>query len=257
MRKMLFTLLAAMAVAACDNQSVGPTDDGSLLLLDDAAVLAYGAMDMAHPGSHYIARLHRLPDRLKLTSEQQSQIRALLQTFAEATKTDREALAAIMQRAREAIHGGKSREEVRAILAEGDPIRRRLHEAEQNLHAQIDAVLTDEQKAWLAANGPARCREFALTEAQKTEITGLIAAFNEANQEDIETVRVAFEAARAAHQNGASRDEIRSILQPAAVAMQRLIHAHLQLGAAIQSVLTPEQRASGCYRPRVVIRRVS
>jgi Spy/CpxP family protein refolding chaperone len=256
MRKVLFTLLAAVTLTGCNDQSVGPADDGTLLLLDDAAVLAYGAMDMAHPGSHYIARLHRLPDHLKLTAEQQSQIRALLQAFAETTKADREALAAIMQRARAAIHAGRSREEVRAILAEGDPIRRRLHEAEQNLHAQIAAVLTADQKAWLAANGPERCGEFALTEAQKTEITALISAFNQTNQADIETVRQAFEAARAAHQNGASPEAIRAILLAAAPAMQRLILAHAELETAIRAVLTPEQRASGCYRPRVLIRRV-
>lgn len=256
MRKLLFTLLAAVTLSACNDDSAAPADDGSLLLLDDAAVLAYGAMDMAHPGSHYIARLHRLPDHLKLTAAQQTQIRTLLQAFAEATKADREALAAIMQRAREAIQAGKTREEVRAILAEGDPIRRRLHEAEQNLHSQIEAVLTAEQKAWLAANGPERCREFALTEAQKTEITALIAAFNQANHADIETVRQAFEAARAAHQNGASREEIRAILQGAAAAMQRLMFAQFELQAGIQAVLTAEQRASGCFGPRMVIHRV-
>jgi Spy/CpxP family protein refolding chaperone len=257
MRKMLFTLLAAVTLAACNDDSVRPTDDESLLLLDDAAVLAYGAMDMAHPGSHYIARLHRLPDHLKLTTEQQSLIRALLQAFAETTKADREALAAVMQRARAAIQAGQSRDEVRAILAEGDPIRRRLHEAEQNLHSQIEAVLTAEQKAWLAANGPARCRDFALTEPQKTEITGLIAAFNQANLGDIETVRQTFQAARAAHQNGASREEIRAILEGAAAAMHRLAIAHFELQASIHDVLTPDQRASGCYGPRLVIRRIA
>jgi Spy/CpxP family protein refolding chaperone len=254
MRKLLLTLVAAVALAACNDDSVGPADDGSLLLLDDAAVLAFGAMDMAQPGSHYIARLHRLPDHLKLTTAQQSQIRALLQTFAEATTADREALMAIMQRARAAFQAGQSQDEVRAILAEGDAIRRRLHEAEQNLHSQIEAVLTAEQKAWLAANGPERCREFALTETQQTEITALIAAFNVTNQADIATVRQAFEAARAAHQNGASREAILAILQGASGAMQRLMVAQFQLQAAIQAVLTPQQRDSGCYGPRIVIR---
>jgi Spy/CpxP family protein refolding chaperone len=256
MRKLLLMLLAASSITACSEETVAPTDTESLLLLDDAAVLAYGAMDMAHPGSHFIARLHRLPEHLKLTAEQQTQIRALLQAFAEATKADREALAAIMRRAREAHQAGKSHEEVRAILAEGDPIRRRLHEAEQNLHTQIEALLTPAQKEWLAQTGPNRCQAFALTDAQKTEITALVAAFNQTHAADIATVRQAFEEARAAYQNGASREEIRAILQKAAAAMERLMVAHVQLHTAIQAVLTSEQRQSGCYGPRFIIRRV-
>src|SRR5688572_21807382 len=146
MRKTILTLLALATLAGCNNDSVAPADNDSLMLLDDAAVLAYGATDMAEPGSHYIARLHRLPERLKLTADQQTRIRAALQAFEETTRPDREALAAIIRRAREAHQAGKSPAEVRAILAEGDEIRRRLHAAEQNLHSQIEAILTAEQK---------------------------------------------------------------------------------------------------------------
>jgi Spy/CpxP family protein refolding chaperone len=122
------------------------------------------------------------------------------------------------------------------------------------LHNQIEAVLTAEQKAWLAAHAPVRCREFALTDAQKTEITGLIAAFNEANRADLEAVKAVFEEARAAYQNGASREQIRAILNKAAAAMQRLRTAHEALNASIRAVLTAEQLASGCYGPRIVVR---
>jgi Spy/CpxP family protein refolding chaperone len=252
MRKTIFTLLALATLAGCSKDSVAPADSDSMLL-DDAAVLAYGAADMAEPGSHYIARLHRLPDNLKLTADQQARIRSALQAFEEATRSDRAALTTIIQQARAAHQAGKSPEEVRAILAQGDDIRRRLHTAEQNLHAQIEAILTPEQKAWLAANGPGRCREFALTEAQKTQITGLIAAFNEANRADLQTIKTVFQEARAAHENGANRNEIARILSKAAPAMLRVRAAQVELASAIRAVLTPEQRASGCYAPRIVV----
>lgn len=255
MRKTILTLLTLAAMAGCNNDSVAPTDNDSMLMLDDAAVLAYGAADMAQPGSHYIARLHRLPDRLKLTADQQARIRAALVAFEDATRADRAALAAIIQQARAAHQAGKSPEEVRAILAQGDEIRRRLHTAEQTLHAQIEAILTAEQKAWLAANGPGRCHEFALTEAQKTEITGLIAAFNEANRADLQTIKTVFQEARAAHENGATRDQIAAILAKAAPAMLRVRAAQVVLEAAIRGVLTPEQRASGCFAPRIMVDR--
>ena len=254
MRKTLLALFAAVTFAGCNDDGVGPTDNGSLMLLDDAAVLAFGAADMAHPGSHYIARLHRLPEHLKLTADQQSRIKALLEAFEQATRADREALAAIMRQAREAHQAGKSPAEVRAILAQGDPIRQRLHAAEQTLHSQIEAILTPEQKAWLAANGPERCRALALTEAQRTEITALIAAFNEANRADLQLIKQVFEEARAAHQNGATREQLRAILNKAAPAMERIRVAQQALHVAIFALLTPEQRASGCYGPRIVVR---
>jgi Spy/CpxP family protein refolding chaperone len=252
MRKTLLTLLAAISFAACSDDSVSPRNEDSLFLLDETAVLAFGSMDMADPGSRYIARLHRLPEHLKLSADQQARIKAILEAYESATKADREALAAIHRQAREAHQAGKSSAEVRAILAQGDPIRQRLHAAEQQLHAQIEAVLTAEQKAWLAANGPERCRGFALTDAQKTQITALIAAFQEANAADLATIKKAFEEARAAHQAGASRQQIAAILNRAAAAIERIRVAQIALDAAILALLTPEQRASGCFGPRLV-----
>src|SRR5688500_16476589 len=106
MRKLFLTMVAAATLAACSENPAEPRDDS--FLLDEAAVLAFGAMDMADPGSHHIARLHSLPDSLKLTAAQQQQIRALMAAFASATKPDMEALRAIHEEARAAKAAGKS-----------------------------------------------------------------------------------------------------------------------------------------------------
>lgn len=247
MRKTLLMLLAVLALGACSEQTTAPTDNAFMLV--EAADLAYGATDLADPGRHFIGRLRLLPDNLKLSAAQETQIRALIAAFAAATKPDLEALAAIRRQAREAYAAGKSAEEIRAILAGGDAIRARLHEAERKLHADILAVLTPEQKAWLESQRPLPCRDLRLTDAQKTEITSLIAEFQSAHQADLELIKAVFEEARAAYLAGATRQEIAGILAKARPAMERVRLARAELAAAIRAVLTPEQLASGCFGP--------
>ena len=250
MRKILFLFIAAFTLAACSNDSTAPRDDDSALLIDDLAVLAFGGMDMTDPGSQYIARLHSFPDSLKLTADQQGRIRALVAAFMAATKPDMEALRAIHEEARAAKAAGKSDAEIRAIFARGDAIRARLHAAETKLRADIIAVLTPAQQAWL--NAPRQknpCREAALqlTDAQKTQITALIAAFETANRADLDALKKIHEEARAAHAAGASREAIKAILDKGRAPMERLRAAQAALKAGILAVLTPEQRNSGCF----------
>jgi Spy/CpxP family protein refolding chaperone len=244
MRKFVFVVMAA-ALTACNGDSTAPSDD--LVMLEDAASLAYGAMDMADPGSHFLARLNNLPDPIKLSTEQRAQIRALIAAFVQATQADKEALTAIHQEARAARAAGASDAEVRAIFAQGDEIRRRLHVAEAQLHADILALLTPAQRAWLERPLVCRAEDIRLNEAQKTQITALLVAFESANRPDLDTIKAIFEQARTAYQAGASREEIAAILQQARAPMERVRAARLELEAAIRALLTPAQIASGCF----------
>jgi Spy/CpxP family protein refolding chaperone len=246
MQKTAIIILAALALGACGEDAVAPSQ--ALVGLDDVAEIAFAGSFVGDPGDRLLPLVHRLPDDLKLTSEQETQIRALIATFVESTRADHQALAAIMQEARAAARAGASREEIRAILQQGLPIRERLHAAETQLRADILAVLTAEQKAWLAANQPGACTASPLSEAQKTEIAALVAAFEQANLADIQAIRAAFEQARAARRNGASAEEVRAILAPVAPAVLRVRAAEIELAAAIASLLTPEQLA--CHRWR-------
>jgi Spy/CpxP family protein refolding chaperone len=244
MRKLLLTLAAAVMLAGCSEEPTAATDE--TFLLEDAASLAFGAMDMADPGSRFIARLNSLPDNLKLSAAQQDQIRALMTNYQATVADDLRALAAIHQEARAAHQAGKPAAEIRAILARGDVIRARLHAAEARLHADILAVLTPAQIAWLNSHQPHPCRDARLTEAQKTQITALIAAFQTANEADLDAVKAVFEEARAARQSGATREQIAAILQKARAPMERIRAAQQKLDADIRALLTPEQRA--CFR---------
>ena len=251
MRKLLLTILTAATITACNEDSVvAPLDNTQLF--DDAALLAFGTMDMVDPGSHFMARLNSLPDSIKLTAAQASQIRALVSGFLAATAADRAALAAIAAEARAAHEAGKSREEIRAIFAQGHDIRTRLHSAETKLRADIEALLTPEQKAWLSAPRTHACRTDALqlTDAQKTEITALVTGFEAANRADLDAIKAAFDTARAAHRDGATREQIAEILNQVRPAMERVRQAQLALHAAIDGVLTDAQRESGCFGPR-------
>ena len=245
MKKTAFALLIALSFAACADDPMAPSED--LSGLEQAAILGFAGSFTDDPGSRYLGNLQRLPENLKLTAEQRSRIDALLVAFKQATQVDAQALAAIAEQAKAAHAAGKTREEIRRILAQGDEIRRRLHDAEARLRAAIDAVLTPEQRAWLASQQQP-CRSLALTEAQKTQIGALVAAFQEANQADLAAIRAAHEKARTAKAAGATREQIAAILDAVRPAMERVRAAEQALTAAIAAVLTPEQQTSGCFK---------
>lgn len=251
MRKMLMWGLAAVTLGACSQDVSGPGyDDLFAFAGSEFGSVAYGMPGM-HPGRALpeLGRLKALPDSLKLTAEQEAEIDALLVAFQAANEADLAALATIMEAARAARAAGKTRPEVAAILAPAREIHQRLLAARLQLHAAIDAVLTAAQKSWLSAR-----RELctpgsvvSLTDAQKAQIRALYDAFQQANQADLEAVRAAMEQARAARQAGATREQVQAILAPARDAMTRLQAAGDALRAAIDAVLTPEQRASNCF----------
>jgi Spy/CpxP family protein refolding chaperone len=82
-----------------------------------------------------------------LTAEQTTRIRALQSAFLTATRADREALAKVLGDVLAARLAGKPSAEVLAILERATPIRERLAAAEAKLRADVDAVLTPEQRA--------------------------------------------------------------------------------------------------------------
>jgi Spy/CpxP family protein refolding chaperone len=247
MKRRIALLATIAALAACSGDSTAPDD--LFLDLDESAILVWDAAGVSLPG-RYLAGLHRLPAELRLSDAQVAGIREAVGRFHDTSKADHEALAAIMREARAAHQAGKSAEEVRQILARGDAIRQRIEQAEAALHAAISAILTAGQKAWLEAHLPKRCDPHAapqLTDAQRTQIRALLAVFEEANRADLEAVKSALERAREASRKGASRQEIATILNSVRAARVRLIAARTELHRAIDAVLTPEQRASGCY----------
>ena len=239
-------LAFVLALAGCDRDTTAPTDFAET---DELADFAFTDVNASNPLNPAIPPIWRLPAELALTSEQEAQIRALIEQFRQNTRAEHEALADILREARAAAQAGKTREEIRAILQQGDAIRLRLIESEAALRTGILAVLTPAQKAWLESHRAPGCTAPALSEAQKTEISALIAAFQEANREDIEAVEDAFDRARAAQRAGASRREIGAILQSVAPELMRLRAAHTALAVAISAVLTPEQRSLGCRLP--------
>lgn len=245
MKKAVLAFAAALAVAACSNDAVAPlTAD---LDLTEASELAFAGTFVADPDRQQnFPPGARFPEELKLTEAQQAQIKALTEAFAQATREAREALKAIMQEARAAHEAGKSQEEIRAILQRGHAIRHALHAAERKLHEQIMGVLTAEQRAWLEQNKPRPCNAPQLTEEQRTQISGLIAAFAEANKADMEAIKAAMKQARDAHKNGATQEQIRAILESVRPNMERVKAAEKALGQAISAVLTEEQRK--CFR---------
>jgi hypothetical protein len=135
MRARFVVLLGAIAVlSACDKSmpvSPASTADDVVDLIPDYAVSPAASIDAAGIGGSL------LPDALRLTAEQKAAIVALHDAFMKATADDIAALQAIEKDARAAVRAGRSREDVRAILAKADPIRARLDASFRKLRADI------------------------------------------------------------------------------------------------------------------------
>ena len=248
MKKLALFLGLALALVACDKDVTAPVDAAALL--ESGGILAWDAAGMSGPG-RYLSALDRLPENLRLSAAQAAAIKAAVDEFRQATEADREALASVNKAAAEAKRAGKSRAEVRQILEQGAAARQRVEAAEQALQARIEGILTAEQKAWLDANLPKRCDPRTappLTVDQKTQISALVAGYEISNKADLDAIKAALEKARAAQKSGATRAEIKAILDAVRPAMERLAAAQAALQQAIDALLTPEQRASGCYR---------
>lgn len=163
-RLMVPAAVAVLGLAACDS---APTDSLSVTALsDDYALAMFGEAGSALEGTMgpqagprpFDGRTGRpeLPDALKLTDEQKAEMLALREAFRLEHADALEALRAIFDEARTARQNGATREEVRAILAEGRETAIALRPYVHELHLALRAVLTDEQRAWLWEHRPRR-----------------------------------------------------------------------------------------------------
>lgn len=254
MRKTLISSLAILMVTACARDANGPTEyEDSDLALVEFGGLAYGiGSPQPAAGTPELRRLKALPGPIALTAEQEATITGLIDDFQKTYEADIAKLAELLTKAKEAIAAGKTRQEVAAIFAEARPLRVKLAEATAKLHQDIQNVLTDAQKAWLASGSPNRCYPTVvapLSAEQKTAIQALYAAYNEATKADREVVAATMKAVREARAANKPREEIQAMLADIKDEMERLQAAGTKLRADIDAVLTPEQKAAGCFGP--------
>ena len=238
--RFVMVLGAVVALAACDSSSsTSPNSDVDVVdLVPDYAFSEAASVDAAGIGAA------QLPENLRLTVEQKAAIAALHDAFTKAAGADVAALRAIEQEVRAAIKAGKSRDEVRAILAKADPIRARLDAAFKKLQADVWAIYTPEQKAWIESHRPRACGPAAakLTDEQVKQIRVLQEQFVASVKTDLERVKSVAEEARAARAAGKSREEITAILAKANDAQRRIAEAERKLQDAILALLTAEQK---------------
>jgi Spy/CpxP family protein refolding chaperone len=244
---MLFGAVALLG--ACDHSApVSPAavNEGAdvIDLVPDYAVSPAASVDAAGVGAA------QLPDELRLTVEQKAAIAALHDAFMKATAADVAALRAIEQEVHAAIKAGKSRAEVAAILQKAAPIRERLEAAFRKLQADIWAVYTPEQRAWIESHRPRACGPDGtrLTEEQVKQIRALQDRFYASVKSDLELIRSIADEARKARAEGKSREQVAAILARAAEPQARVAAAERKLQDAILALLTTEQRRAWICR---------
>ena len=152
-------LAVSFTLAACESTTAPnqiASEDYALVMFGESGSSLEGTMGPQDGAQPFDGRSHgpRLPDSLALTQTQKDSIQALRTAFRTENAAALDSLKAIFERAREARRAGATREEVRAILVTGRPIGEALRPKVQALHEAIKAVLTDAQRAWLAANRP-------------------------------------------------------------------------------------------------------
>jgi len=90
-----------------------------------------------------------------------------------------------------------------------------------------------------------------LSDEQRAEMDSIRAAFRTANEEALDSLRDIFQEARTARMAGASREEVRAILETGRPIAQALRPAVIALHEALRAVLTDAQRAwIETHRPR-------
>lgn len=253
MRRIALVFAAAMLVG-CSNESTSPADSSaSTDLITQFTNSALGDAFTSAGGYDAdlfeLRLLHALPDSIRLSADQEAKIKALVDAYDAATKADRDALNAVLKQARDAVRAHKSPADVKTILDTGAPIVARLATAATNLKTAIDAVLTADQLAWLAAHAPKNCKRGSfppLTDAQKIQMKAYETAFEAANKADLDAVRKAMDDVKAAIRAGKTAADVQAILDAVKPAIDRLATARKTLHDQLESVLTPEQKASGC-----------
>jgi Spy/CpxP family protein refolding chaperone len=238
--RLVLVLGVAAALAACDRSTpVSPAATGEVVdLVPDYVLSPAASVDGAGIGAS------QLPEHLRLTAEQKAAIAALHDAFMKANAADVAALRAIEREVHEARAAGKSRDEIRAILARAVPIRERLEAAFKKLRADIWAIYTPEQRAWIESHRPGACgpATVRLTQEQVQQIRALQERFMTEVKADLELIRAIVAEARAARETGQPREEVAKILARAAEPQQRVREAERRLHEAILALLTPEQR---------------
>ncbi|MEN9791743.1 MAG: hypothetical protein RLZZ63_1401 [Gemmatimonadota bacterium] len=153
-------LVGTLGVTACDllptATNTAPAEDYALVMFGEQGASLEGTMG-SQPRNHPVdgrSGGRMLPPELALTDAQKAAIKGLRDAFATDNAEALAALKKVFDEARAARQSGKSREEVRAILATGRPIAEGLRPAVKALHEAIWAVHTDAQKAWIVANRP-------------------------------------------------------------------------------------------------------
>lgn len=171
--------IASLALVACEQSPTNPVSDQAALDSIDPVVATFDASQglpggpfgapngapflgaMPFAGAPASAADGRgpgaaFPDSIRLTDGQKAQITALVSAFMAANAADLATMKAAHVAAREAIHAGKSHDEVKAILDGAKAAADRVHANAEALHAAIAAVLTPAQRAWLDAHKPDR-----------------------------------------------------------------------------------------------------
>lgn len=248
--KMSLVVGGIIAIAACNSETTAPVqtpeqvqESQPIDLIGDFGATAASDIDGAGIGGS------SLPDSLKLTTEQKAKIEELHAAFRTARAADLAALEAIEKEARAARDAGKSKEEVKKILDKAIPIRARLMTAFLKLVADIKAVYTPAQLAWINAHPIKECGPNGrpeLNEAQIAAIRNLRKTFLETTNADREFVKKIAKEAEEARKAGKSSAEVKAILAKADPARVRIDAAESKLRQAILDLLTPKQRLEWC-----------
>lgn len=184
----------------------------------------------------------KFPDSIALTQAQLAQITALRTAASQANAADSVAMQAIMDKMIAARAANAPSGMIDSLFAAYEPVARRLREAAQKLDADILAVLTPAQRAWVAACDVPR----ALSVEQAQQIADLHEAFARETAADVAAIGAALlkiDSLRAKGSSPATEAQIKEILDQILPARTRLRDAQTVLEGKISAIVGP----NACY----------
>ena len=125
------------------------TTSGMVLAFQDEDGGHYGHKGH-HGGGHHMERMYeRMAEKLELTEGQKAQLKADREASKAARKAHRQEAHAVHKQLREAIESGADQATLDALGAKLGQLEVQKMQRRQQMHAQFEAILTDEQKAKL------------------------------------------------------------------------------------------------------------
>lgn len=183
------------------------------------------------------------PERLALTQAQQVQIRALRYVFDQVTASEVSQIRSLIEQAAAATLAGRPAAEIEELLARIAVVAQRHVQATQRLAAEIDAILTPDQRQWLQEYQACLITS-VLTDEKLEQVTAIKSHFEEIYADDLAATEAALRQVAALTADATltaqeRQERIAEILDSVRPELERLERGLIELERDLAAIVPP------------------